>query len=82
MLRAWSSSEALAAYDRALKAYPERFNSLLGAAHAALASGDRDRARTTLDHLLAMAKDGPRRQQAEALGRRESGSEKRSSGSP
>jgi len=63
-------AEALAAYDRALKAYPERFNSLLGAARAALASGDRDRARSTLDHLLAMAKDGPRRQQAEAWGRR------------
>ena len=63
-------AEALAAYDRALKAYPERFNSLLGAAHAALASGDRDRARRTLERLLAMAKDGPRRQQAEAAGRK------------
>jgi len=62
-------AEALAAYDRALKAYPERFNSLLGAARAALASGDRERARSTLDHLLAMAKDGPRRQQVEAWGR-------------
>lgn len=60
------AAEALAAYDRALKAYPERFNSLLGAARAALASGDRDRARSTLTHLLAMAKDGPRRRQAEA----------------
>jgi tetratricopeptide (TPR) repeat protein len=62
-------AEALAAYDRALKAYPERFNSLLGAARAALASGDRQRARSTLDHLLGMAKDGPRRQQAVAWGR-------------
>jgi tetratricopeptide (TPR) repeat protein len=62
-------AEALAAYDRALKAYPERFNSLLGAARAARASGDRERARNTLDHLLAVAKDGPRRQQAEAWGR-------------
>jgi tetratricopeptide (TPR) repeat protein len=62
--------EALTAYDRALRAYPERFNSLLGAARAALASGDRDRARSRLDHLLAMAKDGPRRQQAEAWGRK------------
>lgn len=63
-------AEALAAYDRALKAYPERFNSLLGASRAAFASGDRDRARRTLDHLLAMAKDGPRRQQAETWGRK------------
>lgn len=63
------AAEALAAYDRALKAYPERFNSLLGAARAELASGDRDRARSTLAHLLAMAKDGPRRQQAEEEGR-------------
>lgn len=63
-------AEALAAYDRALKAYPERFNSLLGAARAALASGERDRARSTLDHLLTMAKDGPRRQQVEAWGRK------------
>ena len=59
------AAEALAAYDRGLKAYPERFNSLLGAARAALASGDRDRARSTLAHLLAMSKDGPRRRQAE-----------------
>lgn len=59
------AAEALAAYDRALKAYPERFNSLLGAARAALASGDRDRARSTLAHLLAIAKEGQRRQQAE-----------------
>jgi tetratricopeptide (TPR) repeat protein len=63
-------ADALAAYDRALKAYPERFNSLLGATRAALASGNRDRARSTLDHLLAMAKDGTRRQQAEAWGRK------------
>ena len=60
---------ALAAYDRALKACPERFNSLLGAARAALASGDRARARSMLDHLLAISKDGPRRQAAEAWGR-------------
>lgn len=63
-------AEALAAYDRALKAYPERFNSLLGAAHAAHASGARARARTSLDHLLTMAKDGSRRRQAEAWGRK------------
>jgi tetratricopeptide (TPR) repeat protein len=63
-------AEALAAYDRSLKAYPERFNSLLGAARAAFATGDRDRARIALDRLLAMSKDGPRRQQAEAWGRK------------
>ena len=61
--------EALAAYERALKAYPERFNSLLGAARAAHAAGDRARARDMLEHLLAITRDGPRRHQAEAWGR-------------
>jgi tetratricopeptide (TPR) repeat protein len=63
-------AEALAAYDRSLAAYPERFNSLLGAARAALASGDRERASSTLDHLLAMTKDGPRKRAAEQWGRK------------
>ncbi|MFC5568710.1 tetratricopeptide repeat protein [Lysobacter yangpyeongensis] len=64
-------AEALAAYDRALKAYPERFNSLLGASRAALATGDRERARSMWEHLMAIAKDGPRRREAEAWGRKE-----------
>ncbi|HEY1141505.1 MAG TPA: tetratricopeptide repeat protein [Lysobacter sp.] len=62
-------AEALAAYERSLKAYPERFNSLFGAAHAAAASGDREGARNHLQHLLDIAKDGPRRHEAEAWGR-------------
>jgi hypothetical protein len=52
-----------------LKAYPERFNSLLGAARAAEATGDREGARKHLQHLLDIAKPGARRRDAEAWGR-------------
>ena len=62
-------AEALAAYERSLKAYPERFNSLLGAARAAAASGDREGAQKHLQHLLDITKPGPRRRDAEAWGR-------------
>lgn len=62
-------AEALAAYERAMKAYPGRFNSGLGASRAALASGDRARARGMWEQLMASAKDGPRRQDLEAWGR-------------
>jgi hypothetical protein len=51
-----------------LKAYPERFNSLLGAARAADAGGDREGAQKHLQHLLDIAKPGPRRRDAEAWG--------------
>lgn len=64
------SAEALAAYGRALKAYPERFNSLLGAARAAAANGDREGARGHLQHLLHIAKPGPRQRASEAWGRK------------
>ena len=37
-------AEALVAYERSLKLYPRRFNSLLGAARAAHANGDQTRA--------------------------------------
>lgn len=66
--------DALAAYDRALKAYPQRFNSLLGASRAALASGDRERARRTWESLMANTKDGPRRRDAAAWGKKAFGS--------
>lgn len=59
-------AEALAAYGRALTAYPERFNALLGAARAAAASGDREGARKHLRHLLDVARPGKRRRDAEA----------------
>lgn len=57
-IAAWMSSyirtaqgrpeQALQLYRRSLELYPNRFNSLLGAARAALAAGDRDAARTYL----------------------------------
>ncbi|WP_330968688.1 tetratricopeptide repeat protein [Lysobacter sp. A3-1-A15] len=62
-------ADALAAYSRALQRYPERFNSLFGAARAALASGDPEQARSTFEHLVSMATKGPRRQAVEAWGR-------------
>ena len=62
-------TEARAAYERALKAYPERFNSLHGAARAAAASGDNQGARKHLQRLLDIAMPGPRRSDAEAWGR-------------
>ncbi len=47
--------QALAQYRRSLDLYPNRFNSLLGAARAALASGDRGAARTYYQALLNVA---------------------------
>jgi tetratricopeptide (TPR) repeat protein len=44
--------QALQHYRRSLELYPNRFNSLLGAARAALASGDRGAARTYYEDLL------------------------------
>ncbi|HET9983260.1 MAG TPA: hypothetical protein VFQ38_06725 [Longimicrobiales bacterium] len=46
---------ALAAYERALELYPRRFNSLLGAARAARASGDESQARAFYQTLLEVA---------------------------
>jgi len=56
-------AEALAAYQRALSLYPRRFDSLLGSARAARASGDQDSARTFYRELLRVA-DGGNRQPA------------------
>jgi tetratricopeptide (TPR) repeat protein len=47
--------EALAAYEHSLKLYPRRFNSLLGAARAARASGDDARARAFYVEFLELA---------------------------
>jgi len=67
-------AEALAAYERALKAYPGRFNSLLGTARAAQESGNRERARQAMDHLMSRATEGPRRREAAAWARNSVGS--------
>ena len=48
-------AEALVAYERALGAYPRRFNALLGAARSADASGDTARARAHYQALVAVA---------------------------
>ena len=48
-------AEALAAYRRSLGHYPRRFNSLLGAARAARASGDEAAARALYRELLEVA---------------------------
>jgi len=54
-------AQALEAYRRSLELYPRRFNSLLGAARAALALGDEATARTFYRVLLEVADGGTRR---------------------
>lgn len=61
--------DALAAYRRALQGYPERFNGLLGVARAALACGERELARNTFNHLMAITAKGPRQKSVETWGR-------------
>jgi tetratricopeptide (TPR) repeat protein len=53
-------AEALVAYRRALDAYPNRFNSLLGAARAAHASGDAGAAAGFYRDLLGIAQGSTR----------------------
>jgi tetratricopeptide (TPR) repeat protein len=53
-------AEALAAYKRSLELYPQRFNSLLGAAQAAVALGDKAEARNYYKNLLEVAEGGTR----------------------
>ncbi|MBI3853596.1 MAG: tetratricopeptide repeat protein [Verrucomicrobia bacterium] len=53
-------AEALAAYKLSLELYPRRFNSLLGAARAARATGDDSSARTFYRELLGVAARGTR----------------------
>lgn len=53
-------AEALEAYRRALDLYPRRFNSLLGAARAARASGDTPGATGFYEQLLDLAGSGTR----------------------
>ena len=54
-------AEALAAYKRSLELYPHRFNSLVGAARAARASGNEALARSFYAELIKVA-DGSTRQ--------------------
>ncbi len=61
--------QALAAYKRSMALYPQRFNSVLGAARAARASGDAASAQTFYRTLLELAADAsPRPALAEAPG--------------
>jgi len=53
-------TEALAAYRRSIEFYPRRFNSLLGAARAARALGDKSLARTFYQEILEVADGGTR----------------------
>lgn len=54
------ASEALAAYKRAMNLYPRRFNSLLGAARASTALGDKAMATDFYKTLLEVADGGTR----------------------
>ena len=54
-------AEAVAAYERSLELYPRRFNSLLGAARAARASGADSLARARYQALLGVAARSSRR---------------------
>ena len=53
-------TEALAAYQRSMELYPNRFNSLLGAARAARALGSEPLARNFYEALLEVADGGTR----------------------
>ena len=55
------AADALATYKRALAHYPERFNSLLGAARSARAVEDASAARQYYEQLLRVASGGTRR---------------------
>ncbi|MCI4568958.1 tetratricopeptide repeat protein [Lysobacter sp. CFH 32150] len=63
--------EALAAYQRGMTLYPNRFNSVLGAARAASALGDKAQARGFYEALIKIAGKGtraPALQEARAAG--------------
>jgi tetratricopeptide (TPR) repeat protein len=62
LLEAGRPAEALVAYEAALKAYPNRYRGYLGAARAAAASGDREKAGAYYGKLIDLAKnaDGER----------------------
>lgn len=55
-------ADALAAYKRSLELYPKRFNSLLGAARSANASGDQAAALNFYREFLQVAENGKRQE--------------------
>jgi tetratricopeptide (TPR) repeat protein len=59
-------ADALRAFEKSLEIWPARFNSLDGAARAALAAGDRERAKHHYGRLLDVVGDTDRRGVAEA----------------
>ncbi len=60
LLESGRPAEALAAFQRSLELYPGRFNSLLGAARAARASGDETLGRDLYSQLLEVAASSQR----------------------
>ena len=62
LLEQGRASDALVAYERSLARYPNRFNSLLGAARAARALGNASLARTRYAELVGVAGKGMRRE--------------------
>jgi len=68
LLEAGRPSGALVAYETALKAYPNRYRGYLGAARAAGASGDSEKASAYYGKLIDLAKnaDGERPEMREA----------------
>ncbi len=58
--------EALAAYQQSNRTWPGRYHTLLGAARAAEADGDRETAHNWYTELVAIAGDSPRPEIAEA----------------
>lgn len=62
-------AEALAAYKRSMELYPKRFNSLLGAARAAKALGDKASARGFYQQLREVAEGGTRQPALQEAGR-------------
>lgn len=61
LLKQRRPTEALDSYQRSLLVYPNRFNSLLGAAQAARAAGDPSAARGYYQQLVDLAGEGSRR---------------------
>ena len=61
-------AEALAAYERALAAYPNRYRALVGAARAAAAAGDEGAAARHRATVRAVAADGDRAAELARLG--------------
>ncbi len=61
LLEQGKPAEALAAFKRSLELYPQRFNSLLGAARAAQAVGNHQEARSSYTALLEMCAGGSTR---------------------